>query len=80
MIGIHTQVGKALERFWLEEKEEILEIDVEERPLLVRFDDGNYLLKEWTFRKSTDELLYHEEDQLYWVYLDKTRDKKYDKY
>ena len=26
--------------------------------LLVRFDEGNYLLKEWTFPKSVDELLY----------------------
>jgi len=24
----------------------------------VRFDEGNYLLKEWTFKKSIDELLY----------------------
>jgi aminopeptidase N len=57
-IGIHTQRGRIQERFWLEEPEVMLEIDVEERPLLIRFDDGNYLLKEWTFRKSTDELLY----------------------
>jgi aminopeptidase N len=58
VIGIHTQHGKILERFWLENKEEILGIDLEEEPLLVRFDEGNYLLKEWTFRKSIDELLY----------------------
>jgi len=25
---------------------------------MVRFDEGNYLLKEWTFEKSLDELLY----------------------
>ncbi|MGB9906228.1 MAG: HEAT repeat domain-containing protein, partial [Candidatus Saccharicenans sp.] len=28
------------------------------KPLLVRFDRGNYLLKEWTFPKSVEELLY----------------------
>jgi aminopeptidase N len=27
-------------------------------PLMVRFDEGNFLLKEWTFEKSADELLY----------------------
>ncbi len=25
---------------------------------MVRFDEGNYLLKEWTFEKKMDELLY----------------------
>lgn len=58
VIGIHTQRGKILERFWLENQEEIFGIDLDDKPLLVRFDEGNYLLKEWTFRKSTDELLY----------------------
>ncbi|HUV12626.1 MAG TPA: HEAT repeat domain-containing protein, partial [Acidobacteriota bacterium] len=58
MIGIHTQSGKTLERLWLKEPEEVLEIALGERPLLVRFDEGNYLLKEWTFSKSTDELLF----------------------
>ncbi len=30
----------------------------DEKPLLVRFDEGNYLLKEWTFEKEVDELLF----------------------
>ena len=34
------------------------EFTVDEKPLLVRFDQGNYLLKEWTFEKDIDELVY----------------------
>jgi aminopeptidase N len=33
-------------------------MEVDSKPLMVRFDEGNFLLKEWTFEKSTDELLY----------------------
>ncbi len=58
VIGAHTATGKTSKRFWIEQKEEVLELDVEEKPLLVRFDEGNYLLKEWTFTKWTDELIY----------------------
>ncbi|MGD9346604.1 MAG: HEAT repeat domain-containing protein [Candidatus Aminicenantes bacterium] len=31
---------------------------MDEKPLMVRFDEGNFLLKEWTFEKEMDELLY----------------------
>jgi aminopeptidase N len=58
IIGIHTGEGKTSERIWLEKQEEVIELEAEHKPLLVRFDEGNYLLKEWTFEKSTDELLY----------------------
>ena len=34
------------------------EFDLPERPLLVRFDEGNHLLKEWTFPKDQQELVY----------------------
>jgi aminopeptidase N len=57
-IGVHTASGKMSKTFWIDEKEESLEMDVDSKPLMVRFDEGNYLLKEWTFKKSTDELLY----------------------
>jgi aminopeptidase N len=57
-IGVHTAEGTTSQQFWLKKQEEVLELDVDQKPLLVRFDNGNYLLKEWTFEKSTDELLY----------------------
>jgi len=57
-IGIVTPEGRTSKKIWLKEKEEIFEFPVSEQPLLVRFDEGNYLLKEWTFEKTLDELLY----------------------
>jgi aminopeptidase N len=58
IIGIVTPEGKTSEKVWLREKEEVFEFQVSKQPLLVRFDEGNYLLKEWTFKKSLEELLY----------------------
>ncbi|UCE39879.1 MAG: M1 family metallopeptidase [Candidatus Aminicenantes bacterium] len=58
IIGIHTDEGKALEKVWIEKQEEVFTFPVEEKPLMMRFDEGNYLLKEWTFDKSANELLY----------------------
>ncbi|MFC1724786.1 M1 family metallopeptidase [candidate division KSB1 bacterium] len=57
-IGITTSDSKVTKKVWIEQKEEIFEFPAEEKPLLVRFDEGNYLLKEWTFSKSPEELLY----------------------
>jgi aminopeptidase N len=62
VIGIHAEGGKTSKRLWLEKQKEVFELDVDEKPLLVRFDEGNYLLKEWTFEKTTDELLYQLEN------------------
>jgi aminopeptidase N len=57
-IGITSGAGKLQKRVWLENKEERFEFDVRSRPLMVSFDEGNHLLKEWTFNKSVDELTY----------------------
>lgn len=57
-IAIVTPAGKTTKKLWLKRREEHFELDVSQKPLLVRFDEGNYLLKEWTFKKSVDELLY----------------------
>ncbi len=57
-IGIHTASERRSETFWLESKDETFEIASVEMPLLIRFDEGNYLLKKWSFDKSTEELLY----------------------
>jgi len=58
IIGITTSKGKVAKKVWIKQKEEIFEFAANEKPLMVRFDDGNYLLKEWTFEKKIDELLY----------------------
>jgi aminopeptidase N len=57
-IGIVTAEGKVKEKVWLEDREERFEFDLAGRPLLVRFDEGNHLLKEWIFRKESVELIY----------------------
>jgi aminopeptidase N len=58
IIGIHTSEGKVLEKIWIEKKEQVFTLAADEKPLMVRFDSGNYLLKEWTFDKSVEELLF----------------------
>jgi aminopeptidase N len=45
-------------RVWIREREETFEFPSETRPLLVRFDPDNVVLKEVTFPKQRDELLY----------------------
>jgi aminopeptidase N len=57
-IGVHTASGHKSVELWLEEPDAEFELDASERPLLVRFDEGNHLLKEWSFAKSFEELSY----------------------
>jgi aminopeptidase N len=61
-IAVHTSSSITRTMVLLKETEEVVELDVDEKPLLVRFDEGNYLLKEWTFEKSVDELIYQLEN------------------
>ena len=58
VIGVTTADGTTNKKIWITRKEENIRLKCTEKPLLVRFDVGNYLLKEWTFEKSEDELLY----------------------
>ncbi|HEB36562.1 MAG TPA: aminopeptidase [Candidatus Aminicenantes bacterium] len=58
IIGITTPEKKISEKVWIKHKEQAFEFSVDKKPLLVRFDEGNYLLKEWTFEKNMEELLY----------------------
>ncbi len=58
IIGIITPEERTSEKVWIKQSEQVFEFPVKEKPLMVRFDEGNYLLKEWTFDKSFDELLY----------------------
>jgi aminopeptidase N len=57
-IGIVTESGKHVETVWLEHEHDTFVVPSTEEPLLVRFDEGNWLLKEWTYEKSVEELLY----------------------
>ena len=58
VIGVTTPSGRTSHRIWIEESKHTFSLPCEVRPLMVRFDEGNFLLKEWSFEKSTDELLY----------------------
>jgi aminopeptidase N len=58
VIGIVTPQQKTSEKIWITKKEEVFEFSAPEKPLLVRFDEGNFLLKEWSFEKDVEELLY----------------------
>ncbi|MCP4046195.1 MAG: DUF3458 domain-containing protein [Gammaproteobacteria bacterium] len=57
-VGITTSKDKEVESIWLTEKTQTFEFSVAERPLMVHFDEGNVLLKEWTLKKPVPELLY----------------------
>jgi aminopeptidase N len=57
-IGFSFSGKKTVKEIWLREKSESFEFGFDTEPLLVRFDEGNYLLKEITFRKPMKELLY----------------------
>ncbi len=57
-IAIVTAAGKSTKSVWIRQREETFEFPSEAAPLLVRFDEGNVLLKEVTFPKERDELLY----------------------
>jgi aminopeptidase N len=57
-IGLYSANEKRIEKVWLEEKTEVFEFTLDDNPLLVRFDEGNYLLKEWSFKKPEEELIY----------------------
>ena len=57
-IGLYHPGGKRVEKVWLNKKTEYFEFQMDAEPLMVRFDEGNYLLKEWTFKKTEGELLF----------------------
>ena len=58
LIAITTKNGKKVHRIQIDKKEQQYTFAVESEPMLVRFDEGNYLLKEWTFEKNVAELVY----------------------
>jgi len=57
-VAIVNAAGRSTSHVWIRGREETFEFPSETRPLLVRFDQGNALLKEMTFPKQREELLY----------------------
>ena len=57
-IGVITENGNKVHQVWVEDEDEVFAFPEAARPLLVRFDDGHFLLKELVFSKSPEELLF----------------------
>jgi aminopeptidase N len=57
-IGIRTAEGPVSQTVWISQQDETFEFNVPSKPLLVRFDEGNVLLKELRFGKPVEELVY----------------------
>lgn len=47
-----------IRKVWIEKREETFEFPFEEKPLLVRFDEDNVLIKEIIFPRERDELVF----------------------
>lgn len=64
-VAITTASGTELHTIWLHESAQSFTFACDNKPLLVRFDPDHVLLKEWTFKKSKEELLFQaEEDEV----------------
>jgi aminopeptidase N len=58
VIGITTASGKHSYKVWIRRQEEHFKFQCPEKPLLVRFDEGNHLLKEMSFPKPVEQLVF----------------------
>ncbi|MDN3687435.1 M1 family metallopeptidase [Cyclobacterium jeungdonense] len=61
-IGFYHKDGKRVEKVTLKERVGKFEFKFDTAPLMVRFDEGNHLLKEWTYLKTEEELLFQVEN------------------
>jgi len=57
-VKIVTAKGKDTKKVWIREREETFEFPAETKPLIVRFDEGNTLIKEVSFPKDREEIFY----------------------
>lgn len=57
-IGITTASGKQVHSIEVHERSASFDLDCKEKPLMVRFDEGDRLLKELSFPRDASELLY----------------------
>lgn len=58
IIEVITEEKTVSKKIWIDKKENHFTFTVDSKPLMVRFDRGNFLLKEWSFDKPLDELLF----------------------
>jgi len=61
-VGITTSQGKEVHMLQVDESREVFTLAAAEQPKLVRFDEGNHLLKELVFQKAVGELIYQLEN------------------
>ena len=53
-----TPAGRAEETVWVSGRETVATMDCPQKPLMLRFDSGDVLLKELTFVRPVEELIY----------------------
>ncbi len=58
IVEVTTEKKTFTKKIWIDKKENKFSFKIGSKPLMVRFDKGNFLLKEWSFDKTPDELLY----------------------
>jgi aminopeptidase N len=58
IVGFVFPDGPHSEKVWITKQDETFSFHAAKKPLLVRFDEGHWLMKEMTFPKATEELLY----------------------
>jgi len=58
IVEVTTEEKTFTKKFWIDKKENKFSFKAASNPLMVRFDRGNFLLKEWSFDKTLDELLF----------------------
>ncbi len=56
IMEVTTDEKTVTKKIWIDKKENDFSFKTDSKPLMVRFDKGNYLLKEWSFDKTLDEL------------------------
>ena len=61
-VGITTAQGKEVHLLQIDEPREVFTLAAAEQPKLVRFDEGNHLLKELVFPKRIEELIFQLEN------------------
>jgi len=57
-VEIETKSERKTFRIFIDKRKETFEFEVSDKPLMVIFDKGNWILKELYFDKSKDELIY----------------------
>jgi aminopeptidase N len=58
VIGIRTAGTTVSKRAWIDKADEVFEFPLSAKPLFVRFDEGNFLLKELRFKQTVEELVF----------------------